>query len=87
MAPLRPRCTPPLRHPAQPNVAMATAMLAALSTPPMPEQVQFGIVGGGYWTERYLMVCRELPERFRISGMVVCAPFHPHPSPHGAATR
>jgi len=28
MAPLRPRCTPPLRHPAQPNVAMAT-MLAA----------------------------------------------------------
>ena len=28
MAPLRPRCTPPLRHPAQPNVAMA-AMLAA----------------------------------------------------------
>ena len=55
--------------------------------PHMPEQVQFGIVGGGYWTERYLMVCRELPERFRISGMVVCAPFHPHPSPHGAATR
>jgi len=45
----------------------------------MPEQVQFGIVGGGYWTERYLMVCRELPERFRISGMVVCAPFHPQP--------
>ena len=29
MAPLRPRCTPPLRHPAQPNVAMAAAMLAA----------------------------------------------------------
>ena len=29
MAPLRPRCTPPLRHPAQPNVAMAVAMLAA----------------------------------------------------------
>ena len=53
----------------------------------MPEQVQFGIVGGGYWTERYLMVCRELPERFRISGMVVCAP-HPHPIPcHPFATR
>ena len=29
MAPLRPRCAPPLRHPAQPNVAMAAAMLAA----------------------------------------------------------
>ena len=29
MAPLRPRCTPPLRHPAQPNVAMAAAMLGA----------------------------------------------------------
>ena len=47
----------------------------------MPEQVQFGIVGGGYWTERYLMVCRELPERFRISGMVVCAPISPPPQP------
>ena len=29
MAPLRPRCAPPLRHPAQPNVAMAAAMLTA----------------------------------------------------------
>ena len=29
MAPLRPRCAPPLRHPAQPNVAMAAAMLGA----------------------------------------------------------
>ena len=29
MAPLRPRCAPPLRHPAPPNVAMAAAMLAA----------------------------------------------------------
>ena len=48
-----------------------TELAARLSTPPMPEQVQFGIVGGGYWTERYLMVCRELPERFRISGLAV----------------
>ena len=29
MAPLRPRCTPPLRHRAPPNVAMAAAMLGA----------------------------------------------------------
>ena len=29
MVPLRPRCAPPLRHPAQPNVAMAAAMLGA----------------------------------------------------------
>ena len=29
MAPLRPRCTPPLRHRAPPNVAMAAAMLTA----------------------------------------------------------
>ena len=29
MAPLRPRCAPPLRHPAPPNVAMAAAMLTA----------------------------------------------------------
>ena len=29
MAPLQPRCAPPLRHPAQPNVAMAAAMLGA----------------------------------------------------------
>ena len=28
MAPLRPRCAPPLRHPAPPNVTMAAAMLA-----------------------------------------------------------
>jgi hypothetical protein len=35
--------------------------------------VEFGIVGGGYWTERYLMVCRELPQRFKIAGMVVLA--------------
>jgi hypothetical protein len=31
----------------------------------MVEQVQFGLVGAGYWTERYFMVARELPERFR----------------------
>ena len=31
----------------------------------------FGIIGGGWWSEVYLRICRALPERFRISGMVV----------------
>ena len=33
--------------------------------------ISFGIVGGGYWTERYLIICRELPHLFRLAGMVV----------------
>ncbi len=33
-------------------------------------RVQFGLIGAGYWTERYFMVARELPQRFRkfVSG-------------------
>ena len=33
--------------------------------------VSFGIIGGGWWSEVYLRICKELPDRFQISGMVV----------------
>ncbi len=36
--------------------------------------INFGIVGGGWRTEAYLRIARELPEQFAVSGMVVRDP-------------
>ena len=35
------------------------------------EQVVFGIIGGGWRAEFFLRIARELPERFRVAGMLV----------------
>ncbi|WP_308638351.1 Gfo/Idh/MocA family protein [Paenibacillus silvisoli] len=34
-------------------------------------RIRFGIVGGGWRTEFYLRIAKELPERFEVSGVVV----------------
>ena len=33
--------------------------------------VSFGVVGGGWWSEVYLRIGREMPDRFRVASMVV----------------
>jgi predicted dehydrogenase len=37
----------------------------------MGQAARFGIIGGGFRTQAFLRIARELPERFQISGLVV----------------
>lgn len=37
----------------------------------MVQKARFAIIGGGFRTQAYLQIARELPEQFQISGMVV----------------
>ena len=35
-----------------------------------PRQIVFGIIGSGWRTEFFLRIAKELPERFKVAGVV-----------------
>jgi len=49
--------------------------------------IEFGIVGAGWRTEFYLRIARALPERFRITGVVVRNPEKRRPFEHAWGVR